>query len=172
MMRTGMSWNFLKFWIVCPLKSPIFGRSKHLKNSIKILANTFSDSLAILKKNCRLTPAKFFHRKIPGSLPVPITVSELWEWLFPFPPYNSLRERTPPDGGEVMRRPGSAEEGHYWRPSSSFWTNVDPLLRPEEALTIYGGALSHSSHTEFEGFSTAKPDLYPQIRKKIESKIE
>ena len=26
----------------------------------------------------------FFHRKIPGSLPMLITVSELWEWLFPF----------------------------------------------------------------------------------------
>ena len=37
----------------------------------------------------------FFHTKIPGSLPVPITVSELWEWLFPIPSHNSLRERTP-----------------------------------------------------------------------------
>jgi len=71
----------LKFWNVCPLKTLIFGRSKHLKNSSKILANTFSDSLAILKP--------------PGSLPVPITLSELWEWLFTFPSHNSLRKRTP-----------------------------------------------------------------------------
>jgi len=49
----------MKFWIVCPLKILIFGRSEHLKNSSKILANTFSDSLAILKKKCRLTPANF-----------------------------------------------------------------------------------------------------------------
>ena len=71
----------LNFWNVCPLKTLIFGRSKHLKNSSKILANTFSESLAILK------PA--------GSLPVPITLSELWEWLFTFPSHNSLRKRTP-----------------------------------------------------------------------------
>jgi len=39
----------MKFWIVCPLRTLVFGRSKHLRNSSKILANTFSDSLAILK---------------------------------------------------------------------------------------------------------------------------
>jgi len=78
-------------------KTLIFGRSKHLKNSSKILANTFSDSLAI--------PKFFFHRNIPGSLPVLITVSELWEWLFPFPSHNSLRERTPltSDGSARIR---------------------------------------------------------------------
>jgi len=45
----------------------------------------------------------------------------------------------------------------------------------EEAVTIYCGALSPSSHTEFEGFSTASsatPDLYPQICQKIESEFE
>jgi len=41
----------MKFGIVCPLKTLIFGRSKHLNvvPTFKILANTFSDSLAILK---------------------------------------------------------------------------------------------------------------------------
>jgi len=79
----------LKFWIVCPLKILIFGRSKHLKNSSQILANTFYNSLA--------TPNFFSwrHMKIPGSLPVPVTLSELWEWLFPVPFQNSWRERTP-----------------------------------------------------------------------------
>ena len=86
----------LKFWIVCPLKTLISGRSKHLKNSFKILANTFSDSLAILKKKFAGWRRQiFFHTKIPGSLLVPITLSELWEWLFPFPSYDSLWERTP-----------------------------------------------------------------------------
>jgi len=71
----------LKFWIVCPLKTLISGRSKHLKNSFKILANTFSDSLAILKKKFAGWRRQiFFHTKIPGSLLVPITLSELWEW--------------------------------------------------------------------------------------------
>jgi len=41
----------MKFWIVRLLKTLIFGRSKNLKNSSKILANTFADSLAILQKN-------------------------------------------------------------------------------------------------------------------------
>jgi len=88
-MRGGV--KVLKFWIVCPLKTLLFGRSKHLKKSSKILANTFSDSLAILSWRRQI----FLNGKIPGSLPVPITVSELWEWLFPFPSHNSLRERTP-----------------------------------------------------------------------------
>jgi len=86
----------LKFRIICPLKTLISGRSKHLKNSSKILANTFSDSLAILRKKIASWRRQiFFHRKIPGSLPVPITLSEFWEWLFLFPFHNSLRERTP-----------------------------------------------------------------------------
>ena len=89
----------LKFWIVCPLKTLIFGRSKHLKKPSKILANTFSDSLAILKKKIAGWHRQIFvNRKmnlqIPGSLPVLITVSELWEWLFQFSSHNSLRERT------------------------------------------------------------------------------
>jgi len=47
----------MKFWIVRLLKTLIFGRSKHLKNSSKILANTFSDSLAILN---------FFNSRFPA----------------------------------------------------------------------------------------------------------
>jgi len=35
-----------------------------------------------------------------------------------------------------MLRPGSAEERHYWRPSRSFLTNVDPLLRPRARWSI------------------------------------
>jgi len=50
----------MKFWIVRLLNTLIFGRSKHLKNSSKILANTFSDSLAILKKNLPAYAGKFF----------------------------------------------------------------------------------------------------------------
>jgi len=42
----------------------------------------------------------------------------------------------------------------------------------EEAVAIFCCALSQSSHTEFWGFSNAKPDLYLQICKKIESKFE
>jgi len=41
-----------------------------------------------------------------------------------------------------------------------------------EAVAIFGCALSQSRHTEFWGFSTAKPELYPQICKKIKSKFE
>ena len=63
----------MKFWIVCPLKTLIFGRSKHLFFLFKILANTFSDSLAILNL---FFAGVIFHTKIPGSLPVLITVSE------------------------------------------------------------------------------------------------
>ena len=86
----------MKFWIVCPLKTLNVGRSKHFKNSSKILANTFSDSPAILNNFFAGWRRQiFFHRKFPGSLPVPITVSELWECLFPFPSHNSLRGRTP-----------------------------------------------------------------------------
>jgi len=40
----------MEFWSVHVLKTLIFGRSKHLQNSSEILANTFSDSLAILQK--------------------------------------------------------------------------------------------------------------------------
>ena len=86
----------LKFSIVCPLKTLIFGRWKHLENSSKILANTFPDSLAILKKKIAGWRRRILsHRKIPGSLPVLITLSELWEWLFLFPSHDSFRERTP-----------------------------------------------------------------------------
>jgi len=42
----------------------------------------------------------------------------------------------------------------------------------EEVIVIFGCALSQSSYTEFWGFSTARPDLFPQICKKIESKFE
>jgi len=46
----------------------------------KTFANTFSDLLAILKKKLPADAGKcFFHRKTPGSLPIPITVSELRE---------------------------------------------------------------------------------------------
>jgi len=55
----------MKFWIGFLLKTLILGKSKHIKKSSKILKNNFSDLLAILKKNCRLTPANFFRRKIP-----------------------------------------------------------------------------------------------------------
>ena len=41
-----------------------------------------------------------------------------------------------------------------------------------EAVPIFGCALSQSRHTEFGGFSTAKPELHPKIRKRIESKSE
>ena len=41
-----------------------------------------------------------------------------------------------------------------------------------EAVAIFGYALSQSRHTEFWEFSTAKPELYPQIRKKIKRKFE
>jgi len=56
----------------------------------KILANTFFDSLAILK--FFFAGVIFFHTKIPGSFPIPITVSELWEWIFLFSSHNSLWE--------------------------------------------------------------------------------
>ena len=39
--------NCLSTAVVVVLKTLIFGRSKHLKHSSKVLANTFSDSLAI-----------------------------------------------------------------------------------------------------------------------------
>jgi hypothetical protein len=81
----------LKFWIVCPLKTLIFGRSKHLKNSSKTRKHRLRLASDSQKRICRI----FFHTKIPGSLPIPITVFELWEWLFPFHSHNSLRERTP-----------------------------------------------------------------------------
>jgi len=35
---------------------------QHAKKGPKNLANTFSDAIAILKKICRLTPAKYFRR--------------------------------------------------------------------------------------------------------------
>jgi len=57
------------------LKTFIFGRPKQRKNSSKILANTFSDSLAIFKKKMPYDVGNFFHRKIPGSLSVPTTLS-------------------------------------------------------------------------------------------------
>jgi len=41
----------------------------------------------------------------------------------------------------------------------------------EEAVAIFGCELSQSSNTEFWGFSTANPELYLHIRKKIESKF-
>jgi len=44
--------------------------------------------------NCRWRRQNRFHRKIPGSLPIPITVSKLWEGLFPFPSHNSLWQVT------------------------------------------------------------------------------
>jgi len=49
-LNTGGGVKVMKFWIV-HLKMLIFGRPEHSKNSTKILTNTFSDSLAILKKN-------------------------------------------------------------------------------------------------------------------------
>jgi len=53
-------------------KNTYFWEIKISKNSSKILANTFSDLLAILKKNCRLTPANFFHTPtFPFPFPFP-----------------------------------------------------------------------------------------------------
>jgi len=57
------------FW---EIKTP----KKIVENPLKHLFRLASNSE---KKICRLTPANFFHKKIPGSLPVPITLSELWE---------------------------------------------------------------------------------------------
>jgi len=82
----------LKFWIVGPLKTLIVWETQTLKKIFQNPPDTFSDSLAILKENFAGWHRQiFFDRKIPraGSLPVPITVSELWEWLFPFPSHNS-----------------------------------------------------------------------------------
>jgi len=80
----------LNFWIVCPQKNAYFWEIKTLKNFVqnprKHLLRLASDSQNFLV---------FFHRMIPASLTVPITVSDLWEWLFPFPSHNSLREHTP-----------------------------------------------------------------------------
>jgi len=39
-------------------------------------------------------------------------------------------------------------------------------------VAIFGCALSQSSQIDLWGFSIAKTDLYPQIRKKIESRFE
>ena len=50
----------LKFWIVCPLKTFIFGRSKHPKKSSKHLLRLASDSQ---KKNCRLMLPNFFSQE-------------------------------------------------------------------------------------------------------------
>ena len=65
--------------------------SKFVKNPRKHLLRLASDSP---KKFAGWRRQFFSHRKIPGSLPIPITVSELWEWLFPFPSHNSLWEVT------------------------------------------------------------------------------
>jgi len=77
-------------------KNTYFWEIKTPKKNIQNHPDTCSDSLAILtKKFAGWRWQIFFNMKIPGSLPVPITVSELWEWLFPIPSHNSLRERTP-----------------------------------------------------------------------------
>jgi len=47
------------------------------KKSFKFLANTFSDLVAIL--NYFFCRRRFFHTKIPDSLPVSMTVYELWK---------------------------------------------------------------------------------------------
>jgi len=65
---------------------------KSSQTQSKILANTFFDSLAILK--FFFNSVIFFHTKIPGSFPIPITVSELWEWTCLFSSHNSLWEVT------------------------------------------------------------------------------
>jgi len=41
----------------------------------------------------------------------------------------------------------------------------------EEAVAIFGCAVSQSSHTEFWGFSTAKPDLYPKSARKLKANL-
>jgi len=73
----------MKFWIVRVIKSLVFGRSKHLKNSSKILANTFSDSLADL--NFFLPASIFFRKEIPGFFPVHITLSIILMDSLPVP---------------------------------------------------------------------------------------
>jgi len=75
------------------LKTIIFERPEHLKNSSKILANTFSNSLAIL--NCRLTPANYFQGRIPDSVHLSTTLSRTLMIPFPSLSHNSFRERTP-----------------------------------------------------------------------------
>ena len=59
-MRGGV--KVLKFWIVCPLKTFIFGRSKHPKKSSKHLLRLASDSQ---KKTAGWRRQIFFNGKIP-----------------------------------------------------------------------------------------------------------
>ena len=57
-------------------------------------ANQFPQSISLTAKKRStqemVTPAIFFHTKIPGSFPIPITLFELWECVFPSSSHNSL----------------------------------------------------------------------------------
>ena len=64
--------KFMIFWTV-HLKTLVFERPEHLKNSSKILVNTLFNSLANLKKKI----PDFLYTNIPGSLPIPITPRSL-----------------------------------------------------------------------------------------------
>ena len=93
-----------------------------IQNPHKHLLGLASDSQ---KKNCRLTSAYFFNRKISGSLPVPITVSELWEWLFLFNSHNSLRGRTPLPQMSECSEHNSVSLKRTWKSWSKMWSQTE-----------------------------------------------
>ena len=78
---------------VC-LKTLPFEIVKYTNFSLFCDVNCLSDVIAFLKKFCANVQI-FFHRKIPVSPPILITLSELWEWLSHIPSHNSLWGRTP-----------------------------------------------------------------------------
>jgi len=83
----------MKFWIVRLLKMLIFGRFKHRNNSFKILANTFSDSLAAILT--QLTTANFFFQQDSWLPSRSHNCAHNPHGFFPFRSHFSLRERTP-----------------------------------------------------------------------------
>jgi len=89
-------------------------------------------------------------RKIPGSLPIPITVSELWEWLFRFPSHHSLCEvrslhnsgilierNPPPRGGFLFHRKKFPPRGSFLFTN---FTDQEPCVR--DSTTRCDGRIS------------------------------
>jgi len=124
----------------------VFGRPEHLKNLTKILANTFSDSLAILK----------LWKKLPGDA----GIFFLWEdsrfpshshnsihnphgfpsCSLPIPSYNSWREVTPMGKNELDGGVGSKPFLSKKIPARAGWPRRLALVRasPRGEVDVIG----------------------------------
>jgi len=131
--------------VVCNKNSTLKTPKKFVQNPRKHLLRLASDS----------------QKKNPGFIgtspvPLPLTLSELWEWLFPLPSHNSWRERTP----LCEEKARLLSKCNVWHTA---WLSRAPEQSCEGTLGLYGTIPLKTIWSRLPYVMVARWDFYGTI---------